>query len=72
LPPRSSSKDTCSGWWTSPTQCPRYFRASSRSCSLALDDDSIAKSFAIAETTHSVASGQGSSSSRSASRGRLT
>src|SRR5215475_2510744 len=24
LPPRSSAKDTWSGWWISPTQCPRY------------------------------------------------
>jgi hypothetical protein len=59
LPPRSSWKDTWSGWCTSPTQWPRYFRASSLSCSVALDDDSTARSLSIAEMTQSVARGHG-------------
>ena len=56
----------------SPTQCPRYFRDSSCSCSLALEDDNTARSLWIAEMTQSSASGQGSSINPGASRGRLT
>jgi hypothetical protein len=53
-------------------QCPRYFSASSRSCSVALGDDSTATSLLIADTTHPSVSGHESSARPSTSRGRLT
>src|SRR5262249_6338299 len=39
LPPRSSSKDTCNGWWMSPIQWPRNFRAINLSLRRSDDDD---------------------------------
>src|SRR5258708_15623515 len=72
FPPRSSSNETCRGWWISPTQCPRNFNDASFCAWLALLDDRTSKSFLIAVTTHADAPGQLSEWRPSESLGRVS
>ncbi len=52
---RIRENETWSGWWTSPTQCPRNFKARAFSASPAVVDDRTPTSAVIALTTHAPA-----------------